>query len=1433
MAKGLRIFISSPGDVLPERRRAKLVIEALAKSYVRHFTIEPILWEVEPMLASGHFQDQIIPPSETDILVLIVWSRLGTALPEKTETREYRGIDDRVPVTGTEWEFEDALAAQKARGAPDLLAYRKQTDPTVSLRDKAAKLAAEEQWDKLDGFWNRWFVNRGEFRAAFSEFSDLDGFEAKLESDLRRLVEGRIETLGLAQPGQPTATWHQGSPYRGLDIYRFDDAPIFFGRRTMTKAAVEQLSNNAEAGRAFLLITGASGAGKSSLAQAGVLPALVGRGIVPGVGLWRRAVMRPAGHSAGPYMALAEALVARTALPELRASTPDTDALARHLWASADDPAFTIVTVLSQIEQAARTCGELLTIETVRLVLVVDQLEELFVSVDLTTDDRKRFIRCVDGLSRSGRVLVLATMRSDHWHHAAETPQLVDMTAGYGRLDLVPPVQDEIIEMIRQPAAAAGLAFESDPARNIGLDATLATEAVNEPGALPLLSFLLEELYKKDIKDGARTLTYASMQSLGGLKGAIAIRAKSVFDGLPSDAQAALPEMLRALVTVSRLGGAAAARIAPMTRFKPGSPERTLVGALLDPQVRLLVADGDGDGARVRLAHEALMTHWDLAKRLIARERDDLRTRALIDDALAEWRDAPAGVKRKYLLRDPLLSAAVDLARRWTSEFSAEARGFIEAARRRALVAIRLSIAATVAFAALAVAAVVFAEIARHARADAELAQSQVLADLAAARLQDGDAVSAMLLALDALPDVRASVSRPYEPRAESILSTARQAMRENLVLPGHTAALRGGVFSTDGKLIVTVSDDRTARVWDAASGQPHGRPLTLARGLRSVAFSPNGKLVAIGSFDPQARALLWDTENGRIFKPLRGHGGPVRGIAFSADGNFVATASDDHRAGLWNARTGENTRYLPHDDIVRCVAFSPDGKHLVTGSDDWIVRIWDVAGEQAPRLLRGHAQLARTAAYSPNGALIVTGSDDATARIWDVETGQTVHILQGHAGPVLSTAFSPDGRFVLTASEDKTIRIWNAATGEQVALLRGHAESVSSAAYSPDGKRIVSTSVDQTARLWKVEPDAGFRALPGPAAAARSVAFSRDGKRLVAALDDKTAVIWNVDADRQVGMLRGHEAAVRSAAFSPDGKRIVTASDDMTARVWDADSGHELLALRGHRASVRSAAFSPGGKRIVTASDDMTARVWDAQDGHVVRVLDGGGAGVRAAAFSRDGSGIVTASADRGAELWDADSGQKIGMLSGHVGEVASAEFGPDDRLIVTASPDDFTARLWNAQSRQVLHILRGHTGGVRRATFSADGRRVVTVSDDRTVRIWDVESGRPIAILTVQKAAMVDAVFDRDGRYVALASPNGPLLWTVFPDTQVLVDAAKTAAPRCLTPAQPPRAGCPPAWCIAQAKWPYDRPEKWKDWLADGCRASSPSTATIRSEN
>src|SRR5580700_3170711 len=215
MPQRLRIFVSSPADVPNERLRADLIVDKLAQDYGRYFSIESYRWEHEPMLASGHFQDAIAPPSASDIVILILWSRLGTPLPEKTATREYRGLDGRAPVTGTEWEYEDALAAARARGAPDILVFRNVSPAAIDPRDLGARARSLAQLEALDDFWKRHFADRGVFLAASTEYRDIEEFATALERSLRKLIERRVQAEHEQGAGEAAPTW-LGNPFRGL-----------------------------------------------------------------------------------------------------------------------------------------------------------------------------------------------------------------------------------------------------------------------------------------------------------------------------------------------------------------------------------------------------------------------------------------------------------------------------------------------------------------------------------------------------------------------------------------------------------------------------------------------------------------------------------------------------------------------------------------------------------------------------------------------------------------------------------------------------------------------------------------------------------------------------------------------------------------------------------------------------------------------------------------------------------------------------------------------------------------------------------------------------------------------------------------------------------------------------------------------------------------
>ena len=247
MSQRLRIFVSSPTDVPDERLRADLIVDKLSQDYSRFFTIESYRWEHEAMLASKHFQDAIEPPSAFDIVVLILWSRLGTPLPEKTAEREYRGIDGRAPVTGTEWEYEEALKVAREKGAPDLLAFRNISPSSIDPRDPDAQARSIAQLSASNAFWTKHFRDKGVFLGAYDEYRTLEEFAQRLEESLRKLIERRIKDAS-SGAARSEPIW-LGEPFRGLESYEFEHAPIFFGRDAAVMKATEQLAANARSGQ--------------------------------------------------------------------------------------------------------------------------------------------------------------------------------------------------------------------------------------------------------------------------------------------------------------------------------------------------------------------------------------------------------------------------------------------------------------------------------------------------------------------------------------------------------------------------------------------------------------------------------------------------------------------------------------------------------------------------------------------------------------------------------------------------------------------------------------------------------------------------------------------------------------------------------------------------------------------------------------------------------------------------------------------------------------------------------------------------------------------------------------------------------------------------------------------------------------------------------
>ena len=570
----------------------------------------------------------------------------------------------------------------------------------------------------------------------------------------------------------------------------------------------------------------------------------------------------------------------------------------------------------------------------------------------------------------------------------------------------------------------------------------------------------------------------------------------------------------------------------------------------------------------------------------------------------------------------------------------------------------------------------------------------------------------------------------------------------------GHSSGVNSVVFSPDGAFVLTGSNDKTARLWDVATGREVRRFEGHSDRVRSVAFSPDGRSV-LTSGDSSAR--LWDAATGRELRRFKGHSTAVTSVAFSPDGRFVLTGSVDN-ARLWDTATGRQLQSFDEGRFsdVTSVAFSRDGGLVLNGSNDKTARLWDAATGRQLRRLEGHSAAVKSATFSPDGRFVLTGSDDKTARLWDTATGRELRRFKGHSGGVTSSAFSPDGRVVLTGSWDHTARLWDVSTGREMrrfqGYTRGHSFEIRSVAFSPDGRSVLTGSDDFTARLWDMRTGAELRRFEGHAYGVTSVAFSPDGRVFLTCSAD-SAIVWDVATGRELQRFEDHDhLGVDSAALSPDGRFVVTGIEDKTVRLWDVASGGELRRFEGHSYVVDSVAFSPDGNFVLTGSNDKTARLWDVATGRELRRFEGHSAPVNSAAFSPDGRFVLTGSDDKTARLWDTATGRELRRFEGHSFGVNSVAFSPDGRSVLTGGDN---ARLWDAATgRELRRFDEGGLQGIESVAFSRDGSLVLTGSLDDSARLWDVATGRELRRFEGHSDAVDSASFSSDGRFVLTGS-------------------------------------------------------------------------------
>jgi WD40 repeat protein/DNA-binding SARP family transcriptional activator len=1236
-----------------------------------------------------------------------------------------------------------------------------------------------------------------------------EGWDPPQDSAFRRALGPSAARLA------PATLGIAANPYKGLLPFEEADTAFFFGREALTDELVKRLAETS-----FLAVVGPSGSGKSSVVRAGLIPALRS-GAIPGSERWAIAEMVP-----GAYP-----------LEELEAAL---------LRVAANPPASLMEQLERDTHGLLRAVKRVLPADDSVLVLVIDQLEEVFTLVD-DEDRRTHFLSSVAAAANDprGRLRIVTTLRADFYDRPLLYRDVADLMRTYVEA-VVPLTPSELERAIANPARRVDVGLEPS------LLADMLGEVVDEPGALPLLQYALTELFDRR---EANMLTLHAYREIGGVAGALAGRADELYESLDTDGREACYQLFLRLVRLGE-GTEDTRRRVPRTELEALEIDQQALRRTLDTfgTSRLMSFDRDLRTGQptVEVAHESLLRVWGRLRGWIDDARDDVRIHRRLAVATTEWADADRDPS--FLLRGAHLAqfenwattsrVALTVLEREYVEASVSARDALRVAemaeaqrQRRTNRRLRGLLAGVAILLALALVAGSLALVQRgKARTAALVALSQSLGSQGVnePRLDRG-----LLLAREA---VNLNVS---ERTRSALLATVLRAPTAVGVFYGGDTGRRpvGIALSPDGETLAVQYNVTDLELFDTSTFKTR---VTVSNGaLGSPVFSPDGSLIALPSAGKDLTRVtsgsvdLRDPSTGRLLRTLPA--APVSGsrvaaldqITFSRDGRslygLLKVARYSHPAEAdwvvrWDVATGKLLGPATEVSDGDAVGFglTSAGRLIVTGRSTtiWNARTMELVGT----LQAGGAS---KVGASPDGRTMALGEADGSVRFVDLRTGKEMAGAGGHTAAVQSLGFTPDSKTAISTGDDGRVLIWDIASATVTQDLAGHGGSVNSQAN--DGRTLYTASSDGTIFAWDLSGTRRF----GRAFTAGSgnetplwgrnpwFAISPDGKTLAVTQADGYVNLWSLATLRQIETFRAvPDGPVVTANFSPDGKLLAVTGIQGQFLLWDLTaspptsrrltglphtSGRPLARLPDGSwyEALTYASFSPDGSTVAagdwqqisystgegevgsTTAGDLA--IWDVRSGDLVRGPIRLGAAMSQVIFNADGGIMAVTLGDGHVLLIDAHTLRVIRTLSADT--VAPPTyfdaFSPDGRTLATSGLTG-VVRLWDvASGRQVAHFLAA-AGAVLSVVFDPTGRLIATGGADGTTRLWDAATGNQFgATFPGLENVPATSAFTPDGSKIVVVYSNGQAF--VWPATwQAWAAHACEVAGRGFTPGE-----------------------------------------------